>query len=442
MTVHDVARLLPEVPALRALCRAMALVEEILRPEHPYRLHRHDARRVPGQEVARMDDGSGGAYSVLFTDGGACIRGFDHLSPMSPFLGDGTVWPGVVDAVPRAFRPFLDSSVREGILPVTACLWRESDDDRWQVGDIEYDGHDDGADRLFRLLADGTPEAFQQWLARYYSTVVDLGAVRHVFASGPLTHEVVTALNPGITREQWEAAAAATGYPAPPEDGGTDGGDARRAAEALGIRLGHEFRAETDGLGVVWTDGPTVEAVRRAAAEVPGADDPRLGLRRELSASAVALGAVRMAVDEAPVPGGGIAPASVDAFWQHTALPAPTTERERDLVYAVIYEVRDDRRNNTARHADICDLVASGLGRLARRLDLSPLERLTARYATGTARHAWHRSLAPMPPEDALLAVHGDPCARPEHVRAALTVFPVPPPQLAAATASLRARLS
>ncbi|MEV6264835.1 hypothetical protein AB0M42_29370 [Streptomyces sp. NPDC051784] len=46
-----------------------------------------------------------------------------------------------------------------------------------------------------------------------------------------------------------------------------------------------------------------------------------------------------------------------------------------------------------------------------------------------------------MTPEDALLAVHGDPYARLEHVRAALAVLPVPPPQLAAATASLRARL-
>ncbi|MFF9147217.1 hypothetical protein ACF1BN_20405 [Streptomyces sp. NPDC014861] len=434
------ARLFPEVPVLRDLCRAMALVEEILRPDDPYRLHRHDARRASGQELAWMDNGSGDTYTVLFTDAGVCAQGIDHLSPMSPFLGDGTVWPGVVDAVPQAFRPFLDSSVREGILPVTACLWRESADDRWQVGDIEYDGHDDGAIHLFRLLTDGTPEVFQRWLERYYSTGVDLGAVRHVFASRPLTHEVVTALNPHITREQWNAAVASTGYPTPAEDG-TEGSHARRAAEALGRQLGHEFRAEADGLGVVWTDGPTVEAVGLVAAEEPGAADPCLGLRRELSASAVALGAVRMVVGKAPVPGGGIAPGAVHAFWRNTTLPTPTTQRERDLVYAVVYEVRDDRRSNTARHTDICDLVASGLGRLAHRLDLSPLERLTARYATGAARHAWHRALVPMPPEGALLAVHGDPCARAEHVRAALAVFPVPPAQLAAATASLRSRL-
>ncbi|MFF0481290.1 hypothetical protein [Streptomyces sp. NPDC004435] len=273
-------------------------------------------------------------------------------------------------------------------------------------------------------LADGTPEAIQPWLERYCST------------------EVVTALNPDISQQRRNAAVADTGYPTPSEDGGTARGDARRAAEALGRQLGHGFRAESDGPGIVWTDGPTVEAVRRAAAEVPGADAPGLGLRRELSASAVALGAVRIAAGtRTPVPGGDITPGSVTTFWQNTTLPTPTTERERDLVYAVIYEVRDDRRSNTARPADICDLVTSGLGRLARRLDLSPLERLTDRYATGAARRAWHRALVPMPPEDALLAVHGDPCARPEHVRAALTVFSAPPPHLAAAAASLRARL-
>ncbi|MEU9359981.1 hypothetical protein AB0D35_17975 [Streptomyces sp. NPDC048301] len=201
---------------------------------------------------------------------------------MSPSLGDGTVWPGVVDSVPRAFRPLLDSSVREGILPVTACLWRESADDRWRVGDIEYDGHGDGADHLFRLLTDGTPEAFQRQLEWYYSAEADLGAVRHIFASRPLTHAIVTALNPDITREQRKAAVASTKHPTPAEDGGIEGSEPRRTAEALGIQPGHEFRAEADGRGVVWTDGPTVETVRRSAAEAPGADDPRLGLHREL----------------------------------------------------------------------------------------------------------------------------------------------------------------
>ncbi|MEV6264834.1 hypothetical protein AB0M42_29365 [Streptomyces sp. NPDC051784] len=74
-----------------------------------------------------------------------------------------------------------------------------------------------------------------------------------------------------------------------------------------------------------------------------------------------------MAVGKAPVPDGGIAPASVNAFWRNTTLPTPATQRERELVYAVICEVLDDRRSNTARHTDICDLVASGPARLAPR---------------------------------------------------------------------------
>ncbi|MGW5677265.1 hypothetical protein ACWEV4_19655 [Streptomyces sp. NPDC003860] len=442
MTILDITRQLPDIPTLRTLCRAMALVEAILRPEHPYRVHWFDARRTPGQELAWMDSGGGDEYTILFTDAGACVRGFDHLSPMSPFLGDGTVWPGVVDTVPPAFRPFLDSAVREGILPVTACLWRERADDRWQAGEIAGDGHDGGAGHLFRLLVDGTPERFGQWLESHYATEVDLDAVRHVFASRPLTPEVAAALNPGITHEQWEAAAVSTGYPRPAGDGEAEEGGAQRVAEALGAATGHEIRANTDGSGVVWTDGPTVEAMRRAAAEVTGARGRHTGLRRELSAEAVALGAIRMTADHATGgPGGGIGPASVAAFLQDTPLPAATTERERALVYAVIYQVRDDHRRNTARPEDICDLVASGLGHLARRLDLSPLELLTARYASGAARHAWQRALVPMPAKDAFLAVHRDPCARAEHVRAALAVLPEPPPELEAAAASLRARL-
>ncbi|WP_051874920.1 hypothetical protein [Streptomyces exfoliatus] len=170
-----------------------------------------------------------------------------------------------------------------------------------------------------------------------------------------------------------------------------------------------------------------------------------------LGENAVALGAVRLATTRAPDGRGRprISPRAVEEYWDETPLPAPATDRERALVYAVIYQVRDDHHRNTAEPGEICDLVASGLAPLARRagVPLSPLETLTARYAVGPARRAWHHSLTPLDALDAFAAVRDDLNAEPECVSAALTLVPVLPEPyelpggLDAAVTALRARL-
>jgi hypothetical protein len=72
------------------------------------------------------------------------------------------------------------------------CLWREHGDAAWQHGAITFpsDG-DDGAGRLFGLLTDGTPEAFQDWARDYHEMPIDLEAVRHIYAGRPLVTGVL-----------------------------------------------------------------------------------------------------------------------------------------------------------------------------------------------------------------------------------------------------------
>jgi hypothetical protein len=218
VTVYDLARALPAIPDLRALCRGLAVVDVVLNPDSRDRYHLYDTGWAPGEELASMRDGAGNEYSVVFTAAGTYVRGFDHESPMSPYAtDDDEPWPGVLDTVPDVFR----ECVREpafcdeyGTPFVTVCLWREHAGTAWRHGVIRFpDKGDDGADWLFALLTDGTPEAYQDWAQDYYERPIDLDAVRHIYAGKPLTANVVTALNSATTLAAVAERVAATGYP-------------------------------------------------------------------------------------------------------------------------------------------------------------------------------------------------------------------------------------
>ncbi|MEV5931891.1 hypothetical protein AB0L56_03730 [Streptomyces sp. NPDC052079] len=219
MTVHDVARHLPEIAVLREHCRSLAVLEAVLSPEWESRHHSFDDHWSETESVASMRNGSGDEYSIVFSPAGVYVRGFDHESPMSPYAEDGP-WPGVLDEVPEVFRPYVEApafSDEDGIPLVTAYTWRETVDARWKVGTIDFPDaateDSDGAGYLFRLLVDRTPEAFQRWAEDHYEVPVDLEAVRHVFSSRPLTEEAVRALNSEIVLADLSEDIAEIGYP-------------------------------------------------------------------------------------------------------------------------------------------------------------------------------------------------------------------------------------
>ncbi len=219
MTIEDVARRLPEIAVLREHCRSLAMLEAVLSPEWEGRYYSFDHRWSETEAMASMRNGSGDEYSIVFSPAGAYVRGFAHESPMSPYQEDGP-WPGVLDDVPDAFRPCVEEAAfsgEDGMPVVTACTWRESDAAGWKTGTIEFPEEPaedpDGAQYLFQLLMDRSPEAFQRWAQDYYEVSVDLEAVRHVLACRPLTDAVVNNLNPEITLAELADDVAEIGYP-------------------------------------------------------------------------------------------------------------------------------------------------------------------------------------------------------------------------------------
>lgn len=221
ITAHDVASLLPDIPTLRDRCRSLAMLDAILQPDSDLRRHKFDVNWSGTRQLASMDNGAGDKYSIVFSPAGAFICGFDHESPMSPFIRtDGRIWPGVVDSLPEVFRPLVDEPefALDGIPLITACLWRESGDQAWHTGAIDYPSSSDhwavdGANWLFSHLFDWSAERYKDWADYYYDVATDLAAVRHVCALQPLTADVVTSLRPGATLAQVSEAITAIGYP-------------------------------------------------------------------------------------------------------------------------------------------------------------------------------------------------------------------------------------
>ncbi|WP_328884812.1 hypothetical protein [Streptomyces sp. NBC_00316] len=127
----------------------------------------------------------------------------------------------MIDDVPEAFKPFVEEPAftdEDGVPVVTACLWREAKDDQWHHGTIDFpsDRADpDGATRLFELLVDRSPEAFQRFAEDYYEVSVDLGAVSDVYALRPLGQELVSSLNIEVSMADLAQDISEIGYPQP-----------------------------------------------------------------------------------------------------------------------------------------------------------------------------------------------------------------------------------
>lgn len=221
MTVYDVARQLPTIADLRDLCRSLAMLNAILSPAWESRYYSFDAAWAEGEEMASMRNGSGDEYSIVFSAAGAYVRGFGHESPMSPYGNDGEPWPGAIDDVPAVFKPFVEEAAftdEDGVPVLTACMWRETTDDQWHHGTIDFpsDRADpDGADALFELLVDPSPEAFQRFAEDYYEVSVDLGAVRDVYALRALGQELVSSLNVEVNLADLAQDISEIGYPQP-----------------------------------------------------------------------------------------------------------------------------------------------------------------------------------------------------------------------------------
>ncbi|MEU2651083.1 hypothetical protein AB0A84_21875 [Streptomyces albidoflavus] len=76
-------------------------------------------------------------------------------------------------------------------------MWREKNAPTWSCGPVTFTADEsDGADRLFTLLTDGTPDTYVAYSEDYFERPVARTAVAAIRSGAPLTHETVAALSP------------------------------------------------------------------------------------------------------------------------------------------------------------------------------------------------------------------------------------------------------
>ena len=199
----DLLERLPSPDRLRELSATLAILDVAMTPElgPDDRYFRFHPRGPSGVALASMDDGSGDQYYIAFTQDAVFGWGFAHEYPMNPFTRTPVaVWPGLLDGMPAQFEPLTqDARFRlANTFMATAAFWSESGQ-RWCTGSAippagELDA--DGAEWLFELILDDSPQAFVRFAQDYYEMSTDETAVGAVYRSEPLDLAILAGLNP------------------------------------------------------------------------------------------------------------------------------------------------------------------------------------------------------------------------------------------------------
>ena len=209
-----VRKRIPAPKRLRELLRSLAMLDALLEPQAEHRYFSYDPSWGPGEAMGSMRDGQGDWFAVCFpSTGGAVLRGFGHESVMSPFRGrGGEQWPGLFDGLPARYDWALDA---DGFVAdeVTFCLWY--DVDSWRIGDVKFPRgvtDPDGSASLLTLF-DDMPASYVDWARDYYECELELEAVDAIYATTPLSAEIVAAVAPETNVRAARRAARELGYP-------------------------------------------------------------------------------------------------------------------------------------------------------------------------------------------------------------------------------------
>jgi hypothetical protein len=205
---------LPTIDTLKKLAQSLAILDAIIEPNWEYRYYLFNSRWAEGEQMAKMDNGSGDKLYCAFGLPGAFLKGFDHESEMSPWANEyRKIWPGVLDDVPESFKTFATEPAFE-MDATTFCIWRGHQDTEWMKGRISYpEGDDPDGSRRMLAMFDGDPNTYKKWAEGYYERQIGLSVTKKIYEHEPLTQKLIHELNPAADFAGVAADAKAIDYP-------------------------------------------------------------------------------------------------------------------------------------------------------------------------------------------------------------------------------------
>lgn len=197
--VVDVAQMLPDIPNLVRISKAISMLDAILCEEWEFRYYSFNSfwnKEDPSEMMASMRDGEGDHYFIWFMSEGAAIKGFAQEAVLNPVNNGGIHFPEMFANFPLELSYFLKEPAFD-IDDTTFAYWRRQKDNEWKSGDIAYPANagadPDGSRDLLKIL-DGHPATYVQHAHDYFERDVMEADVNHVYQLKPLTAELLSRL--------------------------------------------------------------------------------------------------------------------------------------------------------------------------------------------------------------------------------------------------------
>ena len=196
----DVAIMLPDIPNLVRVSKAIAMLDAILCEEWEDRYYSFDShwnKDDPSEMMASMRDGSGDHYYIWFTRQGAAIKGVAQDSLLNPDNNDGSPYPEVFANFPSELSYFLKEAAFL-ISDTTFCFWRLQTDSVWHSGNISFPpnaGADPTGARTMLRILDGRPATYVEYAKSYFQLEIAEEDVNHVYQLKPLNPELLIRLH-------------------------------------------------------------------------------------------------------------------------------------------------------------------------------------------------------------------------------------------------------
>ncbi|KOS06932.1 hypothetical protein AM493_13500 [Flavobacterium akiainvivens] len=197
---------LPNAHTLKAICKAISVLDAILSPEWEFRYYSYNSHWDDNEECMHMRNGQGDEMHVLFTSEGVVINGFAHqcIQPPKDELTTG---------LPPAFSEFIFGEPVQSI-GTTFLLWKTGPEP-WYKATNE---HCDNSAEMLQIL-DGKPQIYLEWATEYFEGSytekgLPLSTVTQIYNGATLTNEMVLSISNSI--ENWQQLIAdmdEIGYP-------------------------------------------------------------------------------------------------------------------------------------------------------------------------------------------------------------------------------------